>query len=99
PRPLENFQSNTIVETLPTSHIPLEDSDFQREEIDIFTGTDELLPSSIESNDYDLEGEIHFPKELLVNDSISLPEIDPPPEPPDVEFDFEPNSGEDLSPQ
>nr|GEY01781.1 hypothetical protein [Tanacetum cinerariifolium] len=44
PRPLENFHSNTIIETLPTSPISLEDSDSQREEIDIFTGTDELLP-------------------------------------------------------
>nr|GFA51739.1 hypothetical protein [Tanacetum cinerariifolium] len=30
--------------THPTSPIPVEDSDSQREEIDIFTGTDELLP-------------------------------------------------------
>nr|GEV03980.1 hypothetical protein [Tanacetum cinerariifolium] len=35
PRPMEN--SNTIVETLPTSHILIEESDSQMEEIDIFT--------------------------------------------------------------
>nr|GEU94634.1 ribonuclease H-like domain, reverse transcriptase, RNA-dependent DNA polymerase [Tanacetum cinerariifolium] len=68
PCPLENFQSNTIV----TSPIPVEDSDSQREEIDIFTGTDDLLPPSIESDDYDSEGEIHFPEELIVNDFISI---------------------------
>nr|GEX01270.1 hypothetical protein [Tanacetum cinerariifolium] len=74
PRPLENFHANTIVETLPTSPIPLEDSDSQREEIDIFTGTDELLPPSIESDDYDLEGDIYFLKELLIDNSIPFPE-------------------------
>nr|GEZ11053.1 hypothetical protein [Tanacetum cinerariifolium] len=85
--------------------------DSQREEINIFTGTNELLPPSIESDDYDSEGEIHFLEELLVDDSISLPENEsfyfndqddsqfsrPPPEPPDAEFDFEPNTGEVIS--
>nr|GEU68992.1 hypothetical protein [Tanacetum cinerariifolium] len=111
PRPLENF--HTIIETLPTSPILIEDSDSQREEIDIFTGTDELLPPSIESDDYDSERDIHFLEELLVDDSISFPENEssnfdhqddpsiprPPPKPPDVEFyfDLEPNSGEVIS--
>nr|GEU99425.1 receptor-like kinase TMK4 [Tanacetum cinerariifolium] len=111
PHPLENFQSNTIVETLPTSPIPVKDGDSQKEEIDIFTGTDELLPSSIESDDYDLERDVHFLEELLVNDSISLPENKsfyfdhhddslfprPPSEPLDVEFFFEPNLGEVIA--
>nr|GEY18687.1 hypothetical protein [Tanacetum cinerariifolium] len=44
PRSLENFYTNTIIETLPTSPIPVEDSDSQREEIEIFTGTGDLLP-------------------------------------------------------
>nr|GEX30434.1 hypothetical protein [Tanacetum cinerariifolium] len=60
PRPLENFHANTIIKTLPTSPIPVEDSDSQREEIDIFTGTDDLLPPSIESDDYDSKGDIQF---------------------------------------
>nr|GEU42292.1 putative reverse transcriptase domain-containing protein [Tanacetum cinerariifolium] len=85
------YESNTIIKTLPTSPIPLEDSDSQREEIDIFTGTDELLP---------LKGDINVLEVLLVDDSIFLPEnasfyfdhhdnpsfLRPPPEPPDVEF-------------
>nr|GFB14136.1 hypothetical protein [Tanacetum cinerariifolium] len=82
----------------------------EKEEIDIFTGTDDLMPPGIENDDYDTEGDILFLEELLVNDSISLPENEssnfdhhddplfprPPPKPPDVEFffDFEPNSGE-----
>nr|GFB59855.1 hypothetical protein [Tanacetum cinerariifolium] len=94
------FNSNTIIKTLPTSPIPLEDSDSQREEIDIFTGTDELLPLSIESDDYDSEGDINVLEVLLVDDSIFLPEnasfyfdhhdnlsfLRPPPEPLDVVF-------------
>nr|GEX03040.1 hypothetical protein [Tanacetum cinerariifolium] len=111
PRPLENFQANKIVETLPTSPISVEDNDSQREEIDIFTDTDDLLPPGIESDDYDLEGDIHVLEELLVNDSISIPKNElsdfdhqddllfprPPLKPPDVEFDFEPNSREVIS--
>nr|GEV82424.1 retrotransposable element Tf2 [Tanacetum cinerariifolium] len=72
PRPMEN--SNTIVETLPSSPIPLED-----------------------------KGDIHFLEELLVDDSIPIPENDsfyfyhhddllfprPPLEPSDVEFFFD----------
>nr|GFB88954.1 hypothetical protein [Tanacetum cinerariifolium] len=109
PRPMEN--SNTIIETLPTSTIPLEDSDSQREEIDIFTGTDELLTLSIESDDYDSEGEINVLVALLVDDSISLPKNEsfyfdhqddpsfprPLPEPPDAEFEFEPNLGKVIA--
>nr|GEV74675.1 hypothetical protein [Tanacetum cinerariifolium] len=113
PRPLENFHADTIVETFPTSPILIEDSDSQREEIDIFTGTNELLPPSIESDDYDSEGEIHFLEELLVDNSISIPENEsfyfdhqddllfprPPPKPPDAEFffDFEPDSREVIA--
>nr|GEU45608.1 protein NYNRIN-like [Tanacetum cinerariifolium] len=112
-RPLENFHANMIIETLPTSLIPVEDGDSLREEIDIFTGTDDLMPPGIESDDYDSEGDIHFLEELISNDSISLLKIEssnfdhhddpsfprPPPEPLDVEvfFDFEPNSGELIS--
>nr|GEZ42151.1 hypothetical protein [Tanacetum cinerariifolium]GEZ46371.1 hypothetical protein [Tanacetum cinerariifolium] len=113
PRPLENFHANTIIETLPTSHIPVEDGDSLSEEIDIFTDTDDFIPPGSESDDYDSEGDIHFLEELLVNDSIPLLKNEssnfdhyddpsfprPHLEPPDVEFffDFEPNSGELIS--
>nr|GEU75099.1 hypothetical protein [Tanacetum cinerariifolium] len=46
----------------------------EKEEIDIFTGTDDLMPPGIESGDYDSERDIHFLKELHSNDSIPLPE-------------------------
>nr|GEZ18503.1 hypothetical protein [Tanacetum cinerariifolium] len=77
------------------------------EEVDLFLASDNSIPPGIENFDYDSEGDIHFLKELLVNDSIPLSENKssnfdhhddslfprPPPEPPDVEvfFDFEPN--------
>nr|GEX74057.1 hypothetical protein [Tanacetum cinerariifolium] len=105
--PLENFHANTIIETLPTPPIPVEDSDSIREEIDIFTGTDDLMPPGIESDDYDSERGIHFLEELLSNDSLTLSENEssnfdhhddpsfprPPSEPPDVEVFFKPDSG------
>nr|GEU36756.1 hypothetical protein [Tanacetum cinerariifolium] len=103
--------ADTIVESLSPSPIPVEDSDSLMDEIDIFLATDELLPPNIESDSYDLEGDIHFLEELLIDDFIpssknksskfdhqdnpSFPR--PPPEPPDVEFDFEPNSGKVIS--
>nr|GFC18841.1 hypothetical protein [Tanacetum cinerariifolium] len=96
-----------------SSPIPVGDSDSLREEIDIFTGTNDMMPPGIENFDYDSEGDIHFLEELLVDDSIPLPKNEssnfdhhddpsfpcPPPEPPDVEFffDFDPNSGELIS--
>nr|GFC69423.1 hypothetical protein [Tanacetum cinerariifolium] len=55
PCPMVN--ANTIVESIPSSLIPVQDNDSQREEIDIITNTDELLPPGIE-NDDDFEGEI-----------------------------------------
>nr|GEZ36169.1 hypothetical protein [Tanacetum cinerariifolium] len=100
-------------ESLSDEDVSMEDfkdGDSQKEEIDIFTGTNDLLPPGIESDDYDLEGDIHFLEELLVDDSISILENEssdfdhhddpsfprPPPEPPDVEFFFnlKPDSGE-----
>nr|GEX97664.1 hypothetical protein [Tanacetum cinerariifolium] len=73
----------------------------------IMLNSDELLPSSIESDDRDSEWEIHVLEELLVDDTISHLENElfyfdhqddpsfpgPPPEPPDVEF----NLGEEIS--
>ncbi|GKD82023.1 hypothetical protein Tco_1348862 [Tanacetum coccineum] len=55
PRPPEDFHANpnTIIESLPTFPIPVEDSDSLREEISIFPGLDDSIPSDIESDDYD----------------------------------------------
>ncbi|GJX04128.1 hypothetical protein Tco_0190044 [Tanacetum coccineum] len=58
PRPSEDFHVNpsTIIESLPTFPIPVEDSDSFREEIDIFPGSDDSIPPGIESDEYDSEG-------------------------------------------
>ncbi|GKB13942.1 hypothetical protein Tco_0847865 [Tanacetum coccineum] len=68
PRPPEDFNANpnTIIKSLPTFPIPVEDSDSLREEIDIFPGSDDSIPSGIESYDYDSEGD---------DNSTSLPEF------------------------
>nr|GEZ92220.1 hypothetical protein [Tanacetum cinerariifolium] len=108
PRPMVN--ANTIVESLSSSLIPVQDNDSQREEIDIITNTDELLPLDFDNDDS--EGEIDFVKELHVDNSIPNSENElskneasdfnnpsfpgPPPEPPDAEFDFEPDTGEEI---
>ncbi|GJX07927.1 reverse transcriptase domain-containing protein [Tanacetum coccineum] len=48
-RSLENF--HTIIESLPTSTTLIEDSDSNREEIDIFSRPDDSIPPGIESED------------------------------------------------
>nr|GEZ20104.1 hypothetical protein [Tanacetum cinerariifolium] len=106
PRPTVN--ANTIVETFPSSLIPIQDNDSQREEIDIVTNTGELLPPGFENDDS--EGEIDSVEELRVDNSISNSKNElsdneasdfdnpsfprPPPKPPDAEFDVETNTGE-----
>nr|GEU69023.1 reverse transcriptase domain-containing protein [Tanacetum cinerariifolium] len=109
PHPMMN--ANTIVESLPSSLIPVQDNDSQREDINIVTNTNELLPPYFENDDS--EGEIDILEELRVDNSISnfknelsdneASDFDnpsfprPPLEPPDVEFNFEPNAGEEIS--
>nr|GEZ02780.1 hypothetical protein [Tanacetum cinerariifolium] len=97
PRPTVN--ANTIVESIPSSLILIQDNDSQREEIDIVTNTDGLLPPGFENDDS--KGEIDVVDELRVDNSISNSENElsdneasdfdnpsiprPPPEPPDIE--------------
>nr|GEU35651.1 reverse transcriptase domain-containing protein [Tanacetum cinerariifolium] len=108
PRPTVN--ANTTVESLPLSFIPVQDNDSQREEIDIVTNTDELLPPGFENDDS--EREIDVIDDLHVDNSISNSENElsdnegsnfdnpsfprPPPEPPDAEFDFELDVREEI---
>nr|GEY81800.1 hypothetical protein [Tanacetum cinerariifolium] len=102
PRPHPTVNANTIVESIPSSLIPVQDNDSQREEIDIATDTNELLPPSFENDDSDRETDVV--EELHVDNSISnsknklsineesdfdnpsVPRL--PPEPPNAEFDF-----------
>nr|GEW55944.1 hypothetical protein [Tanacetum cinerariifolium] len=80
-----------------------------RPTIDIVTKTDDVLPPSFENGD-DSEGEIDVVEELPRDNSIPLTEDEasdsdhqedpsfprPPPEPPDAEFDFEPDVGKEI---
>nr|GEY35720.1 reverse transcriptase domain-containing protein [Tanacetum cinerariifolium] len=90
---------------------PIQNSDSQREEIDIVTSTDDVLPSDVENDDSN--GEVDAVDDLRVDNSISNSEHKssesedsdfdnpsvplPPPEPPDKEFDFEIYFGDEIS--
>nr|GEU84282.1 hypothetical protein [Tanacetum cinerariifolium] len=111
PHPCPTVNANTIIESIPSSLIPVQDNDSQREQIDIATNTDELLPLGFENDDSD--GEVDVVDELHVDNSISNFEHElsdnegfdfdnpsfprPPPKPPDEEFDFELDAGEEIS--
>nr|GEZ48799.1 hypothetical protein [Tanacetum cinerariifolium] len=54
PRPPEELNAeiaDTIIESIPSLPIPVWDGDSQREEIDIVTKTDDVLPLSVENDD------------------------------------------------
>ncbi|GJW34875.1 hypothetical protein Tco_0057795 [Tanacetum coccineum] len=72
--------SHTIIESLPTYTTLIEDSDSNREEIDIFSGPDDSIPLGIES-DFDSEEDII---DNLLND-YPIPEYER------LTFDIEPN--------
>nr|GEU91890.1 reverse transcriptase domain-containing protein [Tanacetum cinerariifolium] len=63
PEELNAEIANTIVKSIPSSIISVQDNDSQREEIDIVTNTDELLPLSVEKNN-DSEEEVDAVEEL-----------------------------------
>nr|GEV74127.1 hypothetical protein [Tanacetum cinerariifolium] len=79
------------------------DSDSLRGEIDLSLSLDDSMPPGIEDDDYDSKRDILILKELLNNDSLSLPDNEsfyfdipsshrPPEKPPDDE-EIEPNLG------
>nr|GEU99594.1 hypothetical protein [Tanacetum cinerariifolium] len=78
PRPPEEFisvNSDTEIESFSPSPIP-EDSDSLMEEIDLTFTSDYPMPPSIEDDNYDSERDILILKDLLSNDTLSLPEIE-----------------------
>ncbi|GJV65788.1 reverse transcriptase domain-containing protein [Tanacetum coccineum] len=80
---------NSVIESLPVSPIPVEDSEPAQEEIDIFPVPDDLNPPGVENDDS--EDEDNELPNLDHQDDPSIPR--PPPEPPDVEKCFEPEAG------
>ncbi|GJR24061.1 putative reverse transcriptase domain-containing protein [Tanacetum coccineum] len=87
-RSQENVHANpsSIIESLPTSLIPVEDNDPVQEEIDIFLVPDDLIPPGVENDDSEDE-DIELPNNDH-QDNPSSPR--PPPEPPDVCLNFKP---------
>nr|GEY66769.1 hypothetical protein [Tanacetum cinerariifolium] len=106
PRPSEEFNSknsDVVIESFSPSPILVEDSDSLMEEIDLSLTLDDSMPSGIENDDYDSEGDILILEEFLSNDSLSLFENEsfhfnipsshrPPTKPPDDD-EIEPDSG------
>ncbi|GJS98245.1 reverse transcriptase domain-containing protein [Tanacetum coccineum] len=86
----ENVHANqsSVIESLPVSPIPVEDSEPTQEEIDIFLVPDDLIPPGVENDDS--EDEDNELPNLDHQDDPSIPR--PPPEPPDVEKCFEPEA-------
>nr|GEW88597.1 hypothetical protein [Tanacetum cinerariifolium] len=75
PRPPEEFvfeNSNAEIESFSPSPIPIEDSDSHMEEIDLSFNPDDPMPSSIEDDDNDSEGDNLFLERLLHDDPIPL---------------------------
>nr|GEX36315.1 hypothetical protein [Tanacetum cinerariifolium] len=78
------------------------------EEADLFLSLDNSIPPGIENFADDSKGDICFLEALLSDDSIPIPNNEssnfednplvprPPPEPPDAEFDFKPDSEEEI---
>nr|GEY22521.1 hypothetical protein [Tanacetum cinerariifolium] len=77
PRPLEEFISkisDAAIESFSPFPIPVEDSDYLIEEIDLTLTPDDSMPPGIENDDYDSVGDVLILEEFLSNDSLSLPE-------------------------
>nr|GFB42934.1 hypothetical protein [Tanacetum cinerariifolium] len=93
--------ADTIIESIPLLPIPVQDDDSLLEVVDLFL-FDNSIPSGIENFADDPEGDIRFLEGLLISDSILSHESSdsnfkdspliprPPPEPPDDNFDLEP---------
>nr|GEZ90512.1 hypothetical protein [Tanacetum cinerariifolium] len=74
--PKEFVSNNSDAETksFSPSPIPVEDSNSFIEEIDLSFTPDYPMPPGIEDDDYDFERDILISKDLLSNDTLSLPE-------------------------
>ncbi|GJS89369.1 hypothetical protein Tco_0772005 [Tanacetum coccineum] len=80
---------SSVIESLPVSPIPIEESEPTQEEIDIFLVPDDLIPPGVENDDS--EDEVNELPNLDHQDDPSIPR--PPPEPPDIKKCFEPEAG------
>nr|GEX41513.1 reverse transcriptase domain-containing protein [Tanacetum cinerariifolium] len=111
PRPHPRMYDNTNVESFSSLPVLIQESDPHQEEIDVVTVTDDVLPLSVENDDSDRE--VDAVDDLRVDNSIQNfkhefsesedsdfdnPSVPlPPPEPPDEEFNFEIDFGDEIS--
>nr|GFA36019.1 hypothetical protein [Tanacetum cinerariifolium] len=78
PRPPKDFNSensDVIIESFSPSPIPFEDSNPFMEEIDLFLASDGLIPSGIDSDYSDSEGDNLFLERLFHDNPIPLSDI------------------------
>nr|GFC10968.1 hypothetical protein [Tanacetum cinerariifolium] len=79
PRPHPTVNANTIVESIPSSLFSIQDNESQREDIDIFTSTDELLPPvprpPPEPSDAEMDFELDAENSVVMNDEFKC--LDP----------------------
>nr|GEZ91803.1 hypothetical protein [Tanacetum cinerariifolium] len=103
PCPHPTVNANTIVESIPSSLILIQDNDSQREEIDIVTSTDDVLPPGFENDD--LDEEVDVVDDLHVDNTVSNSKNElsdnegsdfdnplfprPPLEPPNADFELD----------
>nr|GFC24390.1 reverse transcriptase domain-containing protein [Tanacetum cinerariifolium] len=111
PRPHLMVNVNTVIESLSSLAIPVQDGDSQREEIDIIISMDDVLPPGVEINDSDKEVDVvddlrvdnsilNFEHEFSESDDSDFdnPSVPLPPlEPPDEELDFKIDFGDEIS--
>ncbi|GJW74860.1 hypothetical protein Tco_0134230 [Tanacetum coccineum] len=95
-----NVHQNSVIESLPMSPIPVEDSKPTQEEIDILLVPDNLIPPGVEDADFlmmrvnesPILGDFFFFfSVLLLKADPSIPR--PPPEPPDIKKCFKLEAG------
>nr|GEY18651.1 hypothetical protein [Tanacetum cinerariifolium] len=75
PKEINSKNSDAVIKSFSLSPIPFEDSDPFMKEIDLFLTSDGSIPPCIDSDYSDSEGDNIFPKSLLQDDPISLPDI------------------------
>nr|GEY55666.1 hypothetical protein [Tanacetum cinerariifolium] len=75
PKEINSKNSDVVIESFSLYPIPVKDSDPYMEEINLFLTSDGLIPPGIDSDYSDSEGDNLFPKILLHDDPILLPNI------------------------
>nr|GEV85709.1 hypothetical protein [Tanacetum cinerariifolium] len=73
PKELNAEIADTIVESILSLPIPIQDGDSQREEIDIVTETDDVLPPSVEKDDDSTNGPLLEETDLFIASDNSIP--------------------------